>query len=228
MSRTRATALTLLFVAFACAQPDPGSAPPDPGFAPPDPELIQRADVERVITTLASDDMRGRRAFTDDAMRAADFLATEFANAGLQPMEGGTGYLQRIPVRTLTPEDVSVSVDGQAVPVDDVLLRMGTESLDWSTGDVEVVAVGADAADARGAIMGSVRGASNALVLVHPSHEAALAQLGRFFRGPVRLVGDAPGVNVAIVTVDAPADASYEVSATASLVVEPLANVVGM
>ena len=68
-------------------------------FAPPHPDRIERAEVERVIRTLADDDMRGRQAFSEDALRAADFLADEFAAAGLSPLAGTTGHLQRFDVR---------------------------------------------------------------------------------------------------------------------------------
>jgi Zn-dependent M28 family amino/carboxypeptidase len=56
---------------------------------------IDRADVERVVRTLASDDMRGRNAFTKDALRAADYVAGEFRAAGLESPKGADGYLQR-------------------------------------------------------------------------------------------------------------------------------------
>jgi len=56
---------------------------------------IDRADVERVIRVLADDDMEGRAAFAPAAMRAAEFIAAEFEDIGLQPMPGNDGYLQR-------------------------------------------------------------------------------------------------------------------------------------
>ncbi|MGD8815661.1 MAG: hypothetical protein PVJ51_00640, partial [Acidobacteriota bacterium] len=56
---------------------------------------IDRASVERVIRVLADDDMEGRSAFSPAAMRAAEFIASEFEAIGLQPMPGDDGYLQR-------------------------------------------------------------------------------------------------------------------------------------
>ena len=63
-------------------------------FSPPDPSTIDAEEVRRIISVLASDDLRGRRAFTEDAERAAAFLAREFEAAGLEPFGGLQGYLQ--------------------------------------------------------------------------------------------------------------------------------------
>ncbi len=56
-------------------------------FRPADPSSIEVEEVRRIISVLASDDMRGRRAATADAERAAAFLAHEFEAAGLEPLE---------------------------------------------------------------------------------------------------------------------------------------------
>src|SRR3954470_7747208 len=57
------------------------------------PAVINPQEVKRIETTLASDDMRGRRSGTPDIDRAAAFIADEFKKAGLQPF-AGNGFLQ--------------------------------------------------------------------------------------------------------------------------------------
>ena len=44
--------------------------------------IINAKEVDRIERTLSSDEMRGRRAFTPDADKAADFIADEFKKAG--------------------------------------------------------------------------------------------------------------------------------------------------
>ncbi len=56
---------------------------------------IDRAEVERIIRVLADDDMEGRSAFSPAAMRAAEFIAEQFADIGLEEVPGNDGYLQR-------------------------------------------------------------------------------------------------------------------------------------
>lgn len=54
---------------------------------------INVSEVHRIESVLASDAMRGRRAGTPDIDRAADFIASEFKKAGLQPLQGNS-FLQ--------------------------------------------------------------------------------------------------------------------------------------
>lgn len=56
---------------------------------------IDRAETERIIRVLASDEMEGRSALSPAAMRAAEFIAEQFADIGLAQMPGNDGYLQR-------------------------------------------------------------------------------------------------------------------------------------
>ena len=50
--------------------------------------------MERIERTLAADEMMGRKAFTPAADKAADFIAAEFKKAGLQTLNGSTGFRQ--------------------------------------------------------------------------------------------------------------------------------------
>ena len=55
-------------------------------------DVINLKEVERIEKTLASDDMRGRKIFSQDIDRAADFIANEFRKTGLENLQPGTGY----------------------------------------------------------------------------------------------------------------------------------------
>ncbi len=50
-------------------------------------EIINAKEVERIERVLASDEMKGRRVFTPEIDKAADFIAAEFKKAGLQTCE---------------------------------------------------------------------------------------------------------------------------------------------
>ena len=204
-----------------------GCATTEAPFQDADPSRIARADVERVITTLATDDMRGRQAFTDDALRAADYLAGEFAAAGLQPLSGTEGHLQRFVVRSIATTDAQVTVNGSEVAIDRVGAHLGGASLAWATGDVNVMVVGPDD-DARPAMLAALQGDADALLLVNEVHVDAFQRLAGFLRRPVRVVGDAPVANVVVAVVNATADATYSVTASATVAEDGLTNVVGM
>ncbi len=213
-------AVVALAVTTACA-------PGGPDFAPPDPSTIDRAHVEAVISTLAADDMRGRGAFTADALRAADFLAGEFEAAGLTPMPGQQDFLQRFTVRSVATDQASVSVGGAALAADQVAARLSGASLTWATGDVAPTIVGPDA-DARARILEVVRGQDDVLVWVDPAHVEVFAQLAGFLRRPVSIMEGQSSPNVVVALTAAAPDAAYQVSASASVTEQQLVNVAGM
>jgi len=215
----RVAVLTLLWITTSCG---------GPGFRPPDPDAISQEDVERVIRTLASDDMRGRRAFTNDAVRAADFLAGEFEAAGLSPLPGTSGFLQPFTVRSIRAEGARLIVNGTPLPDDAFAVRLAGGALDWATGSVEPTVVGPDDPDPQSAILGAIRGQHDALVFVAPAHTELFARFRRFLGGPVRTLGDQPAANVVVALTDAGAQATYQMTASASVTEEPLVNVVGM
>jgi len=50
--------------------------------------LFETKDIDRIVKTLASDEMRGRAAFSSDISHAADFISKEFQEIGLTPFNG--------------------------------------------------------------------------------------------------------------------------------------------
>ena len=85
-------------------------------------EVIHAKEVERVERILASDDMRGRRAFTPDADKAAEFISDEFKKAGLQTMSGNNGFKQEFAM--IRPKFISASgnFDGEALDAKDIIV----------------------------------------------------------------------------------------------------------
>ena len=56
--------------------------------------IINAKEAERIERILSSDDMRGRKTFSPEIDKAADFIADEFKKAGLQTFNGANGYRQ--------------------------------------------------------------------------------------------------------------------------------------
>ncbi len=67
---------------------------------PADTEESARRPTERLLSTLAADSMEGRRTGSPGALRAATFLADQFASYGVEPA-GDNGYFQRLSLGTL-------------------------------------------------------------------------------------------------------------------------------
>ena len=78
-------------------------------------DVINVKEVERIEKTLASDNMRGRRTFTPDIDKAADFIAAEFRSIGLGTLNNTGSYRQEFAM--VRPKFISAAatLDGQAI-----------------------------------------------------------------------------------------------------------------
>lgn len=199
-------------LAAACSAPEP---------------RIDQADVTRVITTLASEDMRGRSAFSEDGLRAAGFIAAEFEAIGLDPLGDDGGYLQRFPVYAVAAGDVSVSLNGREVAPEAYAVSLAGSSISWNadTGP-EATVVGPD--ENLMQVFRRARGAGgDVLVVVPTAQQATFDRLRGFLSRPSRTTELGSGANVVMILSDESRVAAYTVSATASVSETILANVVG-
>jgi hypothetical protein len=188
---------------------------------------IDQATAERVLRTLASDEMQGRDAYAAGGVRAAEFLAREFEAAGLQSPPGAEGYLQRFTTRTLTVGTGRVVVNGRPLLPNQIAMRLGSGDIEWRTGDVPIVVVGPDD-DPLTTVTSVASAGFDVLVLIDEGHREGFTPLLQIFRRPVRVLASAQGAAVVLALVTADENATYQVSHTANVVEEPLANVVGM
>src|SRR3990172_2824779 len=213
MNSMRASSAILAAATLAACAPEP---------------VIERAQVERVVGTLAADSMLGRRAFTPAADQAARFIREEFADIDLETLDGLDDYLQGFSVYLLSVERARVVLNGRDIPPGQIATALSTASLHWSTGDsVRVVTIGPRDNPMRS--LGSVlRNDGNTLALIHPTYRRLFDQLKS---GPVaasrRLELDGARNAVLVLTPEADLRA-YRVDVTATVSREPLANVVGM
>lgn len=70
-------------------------------------DIINAKEAERIERVLAADDMRGRKTFSPEIDKAADFIADEFKKAGLQTFNNASGFRQDFAM--ITPKFVSGS-----------------------------------------------------------------------------------------------------------------------
>ncbi len=101
-------------------------------------KVITKDYVDHLIKTLSSDDMQGRRTFTLGIDKAASFIEKEFAAIGLKPLDGEKGYRQTFYKYQLKPLSAKVTIDGQAIPEENILVygnRVESVSFDQSNGD---------------------------------------------------------------------------------------------
>lgn len=84
-------------------------------------KIINAAEVERIEKVLSSDDMRGRKTFTPDIDRAADFIAAEFKKNGLQYFPGLNDYRQQFSMIKTKFISAEGHFDGQQIESNNII-----------------------------------------------------------------------------------------------------------
>lgn len=102
---------------------------------------VERNAVEAHMNFLAGPELQGRGSATRDEAIAAAYVASQFRLAGLTPVPGMDGYLQRVPVVITTPSGASkLSVGGVTLNegTDYVLLGGGMAPVSGALAPAEV------------------------------------------------------------------------------------------
>jgi len=191
-------------------------------FAQDTATIINAKEAERIEKTLSSDEMRGRRAFTPDIDKAADFIAAEFKSIGLQTWNNSGSYRQEFSM--VTPKFISASavLNGNAADQKNIIVVTSQPSLkiNQQSGFEKVkIAAGANLfSDASK----YVHADKNYIVLVDTSFAKNFPRLVGFKRN----VFKAAFSTVFILTVADPS--KYEIEAVHEITEAKLANVVGI
>jgi len=184
--------------------------------------IINAKEVDRVERTLSSDDMRGRRAFTPDIDKAADFIAGEFKKAGLQTMDGNNGYKQEFAM--IRPKFISAAgnFDGEALDTKDIIVVTCFPQLKISnTSGYEKVYI--KAGDTlQNVARRLVRSNKNLFVLVDKSFAANFGNLTRLKNSMFKT-----DKSVVFVLIDKDS-VKYEIEVVHEITEQKLANVVGI
>ncbi|HEV7992257.1 MAG TPA: M20/M25/M40 family metallo-hydrolase [Gemmatimonadaceae bacterium] len=118
----RRRALVLLVLGSGCASA--ARTTPSPAVEVPTVGAVTAEELRRDLSAFADDSMRGRETGTNDAMRAARFLADRLQRLGLEPA-GDSLFVQHVPMqREVFAPSTSIVVEegGRTRPV-----RIGTE-----------------------------------------------------------------------------------------------------
>ncbi len=90
------------------------------------------SDVRRIISTLAADDMQGRKTFSPGIDKAATFIEQEFQRAGLQPWQGAKGFRQSFYMDRIKPVSVQLTINKEPRIPDNVIVQSTAGQLTWN------------------------------------------------------------------------------------------------
>jgi hypothetical protein len=182
-------------------------------------KIINAKEVERIEKTLSADDLRGRRVFSPEIDKAADFIAAEFKKAGLQPGNGAS-FLQDFSMLHTTPVSVSGTMNGKPLTEKTVAVLSAKEelSITQASGFKQIVV---KANDVLPAILMKIKGeGGNYLLMVDTAQRAMFERVKRSSMFSPK--GD-------IVLVLSPEEAGeYAIQYKQTVSGRPLKNVVGI
>lgn len=193
-------------------------------------KLIQQSDVERIIKTLSADDMQGRGTFTPGIDKAATFIESEFKQAGLQPLTGATGFRQSFKVYRTVPTEMTVTLDGKAVPAENVTIAAGPAFTWSSNSDVQIAKIGADQ-NFQTEYRNYMRSGKKTLLIIDPKFEANYKRLHNYISSGVTSPEPPPADNpqqVVMVLGTYDNIKTFEVSFKSKTENPPIFNVAGM
>jgi len=184
--------------------------------------IINSKEVERIEKVLASDEMRGRKAFSPDIDKAADFIAAEFKAAGLKTWDNGTSFLQEFALASMKQVSLNATFDGSNVDPQRIVVVTAEpeltidQSSGYSTGHIKAGGdLFAEAIAAAGA-------SKNMIILVDSSFANNFPRLSFFKRN--RFKSDK---NIVFI-LGAELPENFRISATHEVKEQKAANVVGV
>ena len=184
--------------------------------------VINAKEVERIEKVLAADEMRGRRTFSPEIDKAADFIADEFKKAGLQTFNGVSGFRQDFTM--VTPKFVSGSAtfDNDQVDPKNVIVITCQPGFNINEkSGYEKVKLEAGKSFQSEAIK-YVRSGKNYMVLVDTSYSKNFPRLAGLKRAMFKMDN---GVVFVLTTTD---PKTFTVEARHDITEQKLANVVGI
>jgi hypothetical protein len=144
--------------------------------------IINASEVEKIEKILSSDDMRGRKTFTADIDRAAQFIIGQFKEAGLQTLDNNGSYLQDFSLVQTHFISARARLDGDTIRTQDIVAFTSKPVLyfDQDSGYTKAYIKPGD--NLRAELGKYIQSEKNFLVLVDTSFAKQIRQLPIFKR----------------------------------------------
>ncbi len=184
--------------------------------------IINAKEVERIERVLAADDMRGRRIFSPEIDKAADYIAAEFKAAGLQTWNNSSSFRQEFSIVSAKLINTSCKIDGQEIDAKNVVVitTQPEVSVNEKSG-FEKVTIGAGK-NIFSEAQKLVRSGKNYFVLVDTGFSKNFSRLASFKRGMFK------SENSVVFVLTAANPSVFTVEAKQEITEQKLANVVGI
>ena len=98
---------------------------------------IRVEDVSKTISVLASDSLQGRKVFTPEIDKAAQYIAEAFQQAGLKPLKGNS-FLQSFSMVSATQESLTAKSNGTEVDPQKIVLITSKPQITLSSHNLSI------------------------------------------------------------------------------------------
>jgi hypothetical protein len=147
--------------------------------------VIQEANVSRIIKILSSDEMMGRPAMMPERIeKATAFIESEFKSIGLASMTGSSGFRQGFKNESILDQQIEVSINGQGVPAENVILYSEQPNVDIQSGlDIKTLKSNGQANKDQvflAEMMATIADTTSAIILVDGEFQSHFPQVKSF------------------------------------------------
>jgi Peptidase family M28 len=179
-------------------------------------------EAERIERFLSADSLKGRKVFSPGLETAGNFIASEFKNAGLQPVNGASDYHQSFTM--IRPKFISAFADVNGQPIDQKNIVVMTSNPDLQVTEKSGYVISKITAGSNlyNQVMTKLNNKQNNLVLVDTSFAQ---QFGRL-TGLKRQMFQSPYSTIFLLTTAELK--TYSIAAKHEISESKLANIVGV
>lgn len=142
--------------------------------------IVERSYIERVLNTLAADDMNGRHALTADAARAADFIANEFHEIGLKPYIE-SDYRQTFQMQRVSKKSSTIIWDGKTLEQNSYLILGTAAQTKWNAHSQISISTIKKGEDFANAFRTFAQSDGDAIVIVDPTFASFISRFNRIY-----------------------------------------------
>ena len=144
-------------------------------------QIINKSYVEKLLNTLASDEMGGRHALTPHIAKAADYIAEEFRQIGLQPYSQTADYRQSFQMFKINREKATIIWEQNSIPSESFLIVGNNANLTWnekSNIKVDYIKIGDDFSSK---FADAIQSQENTIILVDPSFASYIKRYNKIY-----------------------------------------------
>lgn len=131
---------------------------------------ISVASIEKDMQFLASDDLKGRLAGSPEISIAEDYIATQFKEAGLQPLRGLTSFKQEFTLHRYIPKQIRVLLNSQQIEQQHIAFAGSASTFNFNKSNINTKIV-SKSEDLRSLIKQANAEGGNTLLLVNNAHK---------------------------------------------------------